>query len=214
MTVRHHPFCPARRRLLGVPLLLTGLAATPGVAWGSAIRELRGPVLIDGRPADPDTPVQGNEIISTGRDGGLVLVMGDNAFRVRPRTAFRLVSDDGALVSSLRLLTGALLSVFGPGRRRLVTSVATIGIRGTAVYLEMGAEEGYVCTCYGQTELATLEADPSREDVDAGYHAARWVRRGPEGIRTAPFLNHTDEELVELEALVGRTPAFVRPASP
>jgi len=37
--------------------------------------------------------------------------------------------------------------------------------------------------------------------------------QGPAGrtIRDAPFINHTDQELMLIEALVGRTPPFVFP---
>ena len=51
----------------------------------------------------------------------------------------------------LRVVTGAVLSVFSPGESKtLRTSTATIGIRGTAVYLEAEESRTYVCTCYGE----------------------------------------------------------------
>ena len=39
------------------------------------------------------------------------------------------------------------------------------------------------------------------------------LAEGPSGerIRAAPFINHTDQELMLIEALVGRTPPFVFP---
>ena len=53
----------------------------------------------------------------------------------------------------LRLLTGSLLSVFGErGANQALsvnTSTATIGIRGTGIYMEAEPDLTYLCTCYG-----------------------------------------------------------------
>ena len=109
------------------------------------------------------------------------------------------------------MFTGALLSVFGSRRHRIQTPLATIGIRGTGVYVEVEPEQDYVCTCYGVTELTAIDDPTSVATVDANHHTPRYiVKDGAAGqrIREAPFKNHTDAELTLIESLVGRLPEF------
>ncbi len=116
----------------------------------------------------------------------------------------------------MRLFTGKVLSVFGQrsGGRKLAihTTTATIGVRGTGVYSESHKDSSYVCTCYGHTEIASSVDPQAREDVISTHHdAPRYIVANPEGgklILPAPMKNHTDEELMLVETLVGRTPPF------
>jgi len=120
----------------------------------------------------------------------------------------------GALVlTGLRIVTGAVLSVFSPGERRaLYTPTATIGIRGTAVYIEAEEARTYVCTCYGEAEIVSAMDPSAREVVSTKHHEQpRYVMGmgAPQMLMGAPVVNHTDAELTFLEALVGRRPPFV-----
>ena len=123
-----------------------------------------------------------------------------------------VAGDESGLVSGLRLLTGALLSVFGKREHHFSTPTATIGIRGTGLYVESEPEFSYVCTCYGTTDIAAAGDDASKETIVSRHHdAPRYVYAdGASGqrIRSAPFKNHTDLELALIEALVGRTTPF------
>ena len=115
----------------------------------------------------------------------------------------------------LRIVTGRVLSVFGKSRHAVHTATATIGIRGTGLYVEADPEQSYVCTCYGVTTVGAVGDDGAGEIIQSRHHdAARYVlsatARGAR-VRPAPFVNHTDEELSLIEALVGRTPPFVLP---
>ena len=112
------------------------------------------------------------------------------------------------------LVTGKLLSVFGRGPRRIATSTATIGIRGTGIYIEAEAERTYVCTCYGVVDLQASNMPAAKETVRTIHHdAPRYIYAHGEMpiqmIQTAPVMNHSDAELIMLEALVGREPPFV-----
>lgn len=113
----------------------------------------------------------------------------------------------------LRVLTGAVLTVFSSGRRRRIeTKTATIGIRGTGVYVEVEPTRTYVCTCYGVAELVAADDPTVRETVRTEHHdEPRYVMAhgAPQMIMDAPVINHTDVELTMLEALVGRQPPFV-----
>ena len=120
---------------------------------------------------------------------------------------------DSLVISGLRLLTGALLSVSRNRPMRVRTPNATIGIRGTGFYLEAEPDQTYFCTCYGVTEVAA-NADPeNKETITARQHDRPVYILSNEGkgknIRNAPFINHTDQELALIETLVGREPAFV-----
>jgi hypothetical protein len=103
-------------------------------------------------------------------------------------------------------VTGAVLTVFSPGRsRQLTTSTATIGIRGTAVYLEAERGRTYVCTCYGEAELRSAFDPRSRETVRTKRHdQPRYVmaKSSPQMLMQAPVANHTDAELRTLEKLL------------
>lgn len=180
---------------------------------GQSVFDVRGEVLVNGKQTDERTPIRAGDVIETGADGHLIAAVGDSAFILREDS--RLELGGVALVLQALKATGALLAVIAPRQpkeqMKVSTVTATIGIRGTGFYLEADAEKTYLCTCYGTTELRA-EADPKvSERVSAEYHDARYVLAQPERGRLiipAPAINHTDEELMIVEALVGREVPF------
>lgn len=196
--------------LFAVPTFRHALAADGG---GRSIHRLRGVVLVNDSPATPATVIRSGDHIETGADGEIVFTVADDAFILRRNARLELTppAGDDRLVEGLRVVTGALLSVFARRPHRITAAVATIGIRGTGVYVEVDEDHDYVCTCYGVTEIATADDPASTATVEAGHHEARYVfKTGDSGqrIREAPFKNHTDAELTLIESLVGRVPAF------
>ena len=139
-------------------------------------------------------------------------MVGTDAFILRANSRLQLEGGDGVVVETLRIVTGRLLSVFGRRGHTMRTSTATIGIRGTGVYIESEPERSYICTCYGMTELAAADDPNATETIDSRHHdAPRYVLAGTASgtlIQAAPFINHTDEELLLIETLVGREPPF------
>ena len=107
---------------------------------------------------------------------------------------------------------GALLSVFESGRRKEIQTVtATIGIRGTGIYIEAEARRTYACTCYGEAVLTPVDEPQSAETVRTKQHdQPRFIygKGMPRMLEAARVVNHTDLELQMLEALVGRKPPF------
>ena len=186
---------------------------------GQSIYRISGTATVNGNPATLKTAVGPNDTVETAKDGEIVFAVGDNAFILRggSRVALQAAQKDSALVSAMRLLTGALLSVFAPGRpNRITTQTATIGIRGTGLYLESDPEQTYFCTCYGVAEV-TANNDPESKDTVVSQHHDKPLyilaaAKPGESIRKAGFINHTDQELMLIETLVGRTPPFVFPA--
>lgn len=109
--------------------------------------------------------------------------------------------------------TGKLFTVSRSTGTQVRTSTATIGIRGTGYYLEADPEQTYFCTCYGLTDVEANDDPESRDTVASKHHdKPLYILKGEQGgnnIRRAPFINHTDQELMLIETLVGRAPPFV-----
>jgi hypothetical protein len=121
----------------------------------------------------------------------------------------------GGVAELLRLTTGALLSVFGktPKPRVLQGVTATVGIRGTGLYLEAEPQRTYVCLCYGAADIAARDDASVKEQAVSRHHdTPRYVYAAGAGetrrIQPAPFKNHDDLELMLIETLVGRTTPF------
>src|SRR5574341_358736 len=157
--------------------------------------------------------VKPGDVITTGPDAELVVVVERDAFLVRARSRIELPGDaTRLLVTGLRVVTGALLSVFEPGKeKRIRTATATIGIRGTGIYVELDGARTYVCTCYGEAELAPVDDPAAAETVRTRHHdEPRYIypQGMPRRIEKAPVVNHTDAELILLESLVGREVPF------
>jgi hypothetical protein len=157
--------------------------------------------------------VKAGDVITTGADGEIAFVVERDAFLVRANSRIEVQGQKGSLVAAgLRILTGAVLSVFAPGQpKRVQTSTATIGIRGTGAYVEAEASRTYVCICYGVAEISSAADPAARETVRTRHHEQpRYVmdKGAPQMLMSAPVINHTDAELTMLESLVGRTPAF------
>lgn len=194
-----------------LPLLLRDVLAAS--ARPNGLLQVKGEVLVNGRPAKLGAALKPGDSVATAAGSSAVFVIGGDAFLMRERSEL-LTAGGKALAGSLRLVTGKLLSVFGRGSRRIATTTATIGIRGTGIYIEAEAERSYVCTCYGVVDLQASNMPEARETVSTTHHdAPRYIYAHGEMpikmIEIAPVINHTDVELVMLEALVGRKPPFV-----
>jgi hypothetical protein len=185
---------------------------------GKSIYRIEGQVLVDGQPATLDTHVGASSTVQTGKDGEVVYAVGETAHLQRSESEVTLETKqaDSMIVSGLRVLTGKILSVFPSGRPvRMTTRNASIGIRGTGIYMESAPEQTYFCTCYGTADIASASDPTSRETVVSRHHdRPLYILTGEQpgqNIRLAPFIDHTDQELMLIEALVGRTPPFVFP---
>ena len=223
---------PRRRvliRALAAGLFSAGFVPGPAVAQvfgrtprklpeGQSIFRLSGDVQVNGKPADLQTRVGPGDSIQTAKDAEIVYVVGESAFVQRGASLATVQAEktDSIFITGMRIVTGAVLSVF-PGRRpvRIATQTATIGIRGTGVYVESDPKQTYFCTCYGVADIAAVNDKESAETVSASHHDKPLYiladEKPGQNIRRAPFINHTDQELMLIETLVGRTPPFVFP---
>lgn len=225
-----------RRRIL-IQALSAGVAAMflkPGEAHadaafsetpsrlppGQSIYRIKGEVTVDGRPATLDTRIHAGSTVKTGADGEVIFVAGGHSMLVRENGVLVIKGREeegvsGFLVSALRLLQGKLLAVSRRQNYSLRTPTATIGIRGTGLYVEADPELTYLCTCYGKTTVFARHDEHSQDTVVATHHNRPLyiAAKGKEGklIRKAGFRHHTDEELLLIETLVGRTTPFPVP---
>lgn len=179
----------------------------------SNIVQLTGDATLNGSRLSPEHTIQTGDVIQTGPGANLVFAIGNSAFQVRQNS--RLSVERGTTlhaVSLLRLLTGAVASVWGKGvNRAIVMPTLTAGIRGTGVYVEIFADQGnrnYFCNCYGTVDLG---AGSDKQVSQAQYHQSFWADAEPRNGRylsPAQALNHTDEELEFLARLVNQRTAW------
>lgn len=199
----------------GAALTLEMAGLRRALAAGSVARgvaRVRGEVRVNDRPAQRGMEVGPGDVVTTGRGSEAVFVVGRDAFMARAGSRVELSGPAQAAITGLRIVTGALLSVFEPGRpRRVQTATATIGIRGTGIYIEVEKQRTYACTCYGEAELVPVDEPKEAEIVRTRHHdQPRYIHaKGmPRMIEEAPVINHTDAELILLESLVGRKVPF------
>lgn len=182
----------------------------------SGVSRVNGDVRVNGKATQVGAQVKPGDVVETGR-GDTVVVVERDAFLVRAGTKIEFGGGGGAVAQgTLRVLAGKVLSVFRPGNRtQVATRTATIGIRGTGLYIEVIPDSTYACTCYGAAELNPL-ADPKQAvTVTTTYHdspryifaSAATSIKGPL-IEVAPVVNHSDAELIMLESLVARKVPF------
>jgi hypothetical protein len=185
---------------------------------GQSIYRISGSVSVNSQPATLQTRISPGDTVETAPGAEIVFAVAEEAFLLRggSRMVIEKPPERSGLVTAMRLVTGKVLSVFGKGRpTRIATATSTIGIRGTGVYAETDPEQTYFCTCYGIAEIAANNDPASKQTVVATHHdnPLYILAQGKEGgrIRKAPFINHTDQELMLIESLVGRVPPFVFP---
>jgi hypothetical protein len=188
------------------------LGKVPGeLPPGRSIYDLVGEVKVNGTKATLETKIGPSDTVETGANSLIIFVVGKDSFIMRSNSKMVLKGERGVMESML-LLSGKLLSVFGKSKHQLRTPTAIVGIRGTGVYAEVDPQETYFCTCYGVVEVTSANDPSSRETISATHHDKPiYIAAGQQAgksIRSAPFKNHTDSELMLIETIVGRTPPF------
>lgn len=175
----------------------------------SNVVQMTGDTLLNGLTLRPDQVIQTGDQIKTGPGANVVFVIGNAAFQVRQNSSLSVERGTSLnAVSLLRLITGAVVSVWGKGSSRsIVMPTITAGIRGTGVYAEVLADQNnrnYFCNCYGTVDL---EIAGEKRVSTADHHQAFYSEADDKGtgrFTAAGAINHTDEELEFLAKLVGQ----------
>lgn len=181
---------------------------TPGM------HKITGTVTVNGNLAQPGMAIGQGDRIVTSAGSQAIYVIGQDAYLQREKSTVSFATGvTGAVAGVMRVLTGNILSVFGKGEKKLETPTATIGIRGTACYIEAEEKRVYFCLCYGIAEVAPA-ADPSHiERIETQYHDHPiyiYKDSSMPMMADAAVINHSDIELELLESLVGRWPPFTQ----
>jgi hypothetical protein len=182
-------------------------AGTVGAQEG--LNRVEGIVTVNGASAKGGAAVKPGDRVVTGPGSQAVVVIASDAFLMRGQTAVEFKGKGGVL-TDLTVANGKVLSVFGKKPMQIQAGPAAIGIRGTGAYLEVEPRRVDFCLCYGEAVIK----GPNMPDkaVKTEHHESPLYLLDDGRTLSAesgPFLNHSDEELVMLEALVGRAPPFM-----
>ncbi|MBU0750839.1 MAG: hypothetical protein KJ787_05715 [Gammaproteobacteria bacterium] len=163
----------------------------------AGLHKIRGSVTVNGQPAREGTLVRAGDTVVTGAGAEALYVIGQDAFLQRESSTIAFGAD---MANFMRVISGKILSVFGKGNRSIFVATATIGIRGTACYVEqpekLGADEAtalqggraknallavadggtataaptYFCLCYGEARVIPTAAPQLQETLITTHH--------------------------------------------
>ncbi|HAQ47914.1 MAG TPA: hypothetical protein DCR37_02550 [Glaciecola sp.] len=203
--------------------LIKAMAAVPQeLPPGQSIYDFDGEVKVDDKSVTKDkmkkTVIRADSTVVTGEDSWIIFAVGKDAHHLRGNSRLEL-EGTGMFEEGMRLLTGAVLSVFAKRKSdekqyKMHTSTATVGIRGTGVYAESepALNRSYVCTCYGDVNISAIANPSINEDIKTTHHEnPRYIYADDSNgdiIQPGPFINHTDAELQLIETIVGRNTPF------
>ncbi|XOV87875.1 MAG: hypothetical protein ACFHX7_23450 [Pseudomonadota bacterium] len=178
-----------------------------------SIFQIMGDLKVNGSVATLDTPIRPGDLVETGAASEAIFVVQEDAFLLRADT--RMLIPRQMVGDRYDLQQGKALSVFASRQMGISTPSAVISIRGTGVYIEAEPVLSYVCLCYGAANLATASDPNINEDLVTEHHdAPKYIlsdRNAANRIQPAPFKNHSDQELLLIETLVGRSTPYVVP---
>lgn len=168
-----------------------------------------GEVTVNGYRSYKGSAVKPGQTVKTTKGAQAIYVIGSNAFLQRESSVVHFGTD--ALTDFMRVMTGRILSVFGSGSKSIQTAHATVGIRGTACHIGVEPEKTYLCLCYGEIEVTFPAPGNAPIPMKSAHHdkPIYLTSRAEENIQSAKMLDHHDDELKLLEALVGRLPPFM-----
>jgi hypothetical protein len=202
----------SRRHFLTLSTSATLLGLMPGLCYANIIRKMYGKVWINNAPATLDTLIEAGDTIKTGANSQVIFIMGDDVYKLGARSTLRLRynPDESSIVKAMRLFSGTLMGVFGKSDdgKVIESPTATMGIRGTGLFIQIEPESTYFCTCYGDTEIITHDASRHLQKISTLNHVAYSVSHDAHQPRlfSDTMKHHTNEELHYLESLVGRKP--------
>ena len=176
----------------------------------SNVVQLTGDAMVNGARLQSGQIVQTGDKLQTGPGSSLIFTMGNSSFLVRQNTIMSVERGSTLnTVSLLRIVSGAVASVWNKGSDRSITTpTLTAGIRGTGIYTEVLPEQNsrtYFCNCYGTVDLFAGSIQIASQSQ---YHQSFWTQ--PDGALLAPAgaINHSDEELEFLAQLINQRTAW------
>ena len=197
-----------RRKFLTNSLLVLPLVSSfPLYASRRKVR-FKGKILVNGKPLRSRQQIKINDTVQAiGKDSSVEFSIDQDAFKVSNDAT--ITFQGHKRVSSIDVKAGQMLAAFKKGRPRTIKTMnATMGIRGTAIYLDAKKRQTEFCTCYGKTTVYENDHKKSVKKVSATHHYPLMIKNGKVSKMNPTKPSHTDNELRKLEAMVGRKPAF------
>jgi hypothetical protein len=200
----------SRRNFLTLSTSTILLGLVPRFSYANVIREIHGKIWVNNVLATQDTIIKPGDIIKTGANSQIIFVIGEDVYKLGARSTLRLrynSKSNNRFINAMRLITGTFTGAFGKGKKIIQTPTATLGIRGTGIFLNVEPNNTYFCTCYGETEIYTGDGT-NRQIVNTIHHEAYSISRDNQDIRISSdtMKHHTDEDAHHLESFVGRKP--------
>ena len=176
----------------------------------SNVVQLTGDALVNGARLQSGQIVQTGDKLQTGPGSSLIFTMGNSSFLVRQNTIMSVERGSTLnTVSLLRIVSGAVASVWNKGSDRSITTpTLTAGIRGTGIYTEVLPEQNsrtYFCNCYGTVDLYAGSIQVASQSQ---YHQSFWTQPDGSSLAPAGAINHSDEELEFLAQLINQRTAW------
>lgn len=200
----------------GISGLIQNAFAKGDLPPSTGVNALTGEVTINGQSAKRGSAVKPGDRINTGAASLAVVVIGKDAFMLRDNTnvVFEASKDTPGVVSGVLVNVGKLLAVFDKRKQQGLTiklPAAVIGIRGTGAYFQAEPTRSYFCLCYGEASIDGKGMAKSKIIKTTHHENPVWLddTGGIMKVENASLIAHTDDELIMLEALVGREPPFV-----
>ena len=200
-----------------MPWLVRQAVAMGRLRFPSGMQRVVGRVTINGRPAREGDLVASGDVVATGADSTAIFVHDQSVYLLRADSRFELLVENPAQDPEGRLevlnnLAGRVLAAFARrGTKRILTTTAVLGVRGSAAYVESFPRQTYFCLCYGKASVSPIDDSSVHQEVATSHHEQPLYINGPgfpERIQPAPMKNHSDSELFMLEAMAGRKPPF------
>jgi hypothetical protein len=175
----------------------------------NSVYDFRGTLFINKSPGIVGQEIKSGDTITTGISSKATILFGGDVYHLKESTTFVLPSDSNAKSS---VISGAILGAFTPGKPKKIQvgDKVVLSIRGTGIYIEVGAESSDFCLCYGQANLSSNKSDV---DIitDTKFHKDYTIQSDGEIRPTYWYdrrLTHTSRQNIELEKLAGRTSPF------
>lgn len=196
--------------LLLFPKFLKAAGAKRAEAPG--IFKIRGKVLVNKREAKKGQLIKNGDVLETFDSSIVIFIVDGCVYKLRPNSKLEFKKRKKENTTHiLSLIRGAILSVYEKEvQKTLKTKSVSIGIRGSAAYLESMPQSDYFCLCYGQAEIRDRNNQILKE-IKTKHHDKPLIitKDGSKTlVKDHKMMNHSDHELVELENLVGRQPPF------
>ncbi len=187
-------------------LLLCFLFASSAYAAEKGyIYDFKGPVLINGKLANKNSPITFGDEIITGSRGRIGLRLAGNVYRVGNRSHLKLPETSKNF--TLNFFFGSILAVFRSDTPKTIqTLTSVLGVRGTGLYLDIDSEQTFLCTCYGDVDFKDKENEGNVRHIHSEYHNIVALNHQTRAFSKQAMKGHATPDLFELEALAERTP--------